>query len=155
MLIPLLPSLRLLSSIAPAVGDRLLTVIGHTSPGGGQALRAGRVLTATEASMAVRGSGVVSARLLDAWKMQPDPSALPGGQVLQNLMNGLQSWALAFALIGLVIGAAAWAIGSHGQNYQQSFVGRRAVLVSGFAALLIGAGPGIVSFFFNAGQGVH
>jgi hypothetical protein len=97
----------------------------------------------------------MSIRLVDAWKMQPDPSALPGGQVLQNLMNGLQSWALAFALIGLVIGAAAWAIGSHGQNYQQSFVGRRAVLVSGFAALLIGAGPGIVSFFFNAGQGVH
>ena len=87
--------------------------------------------------------------------MKPDASALPGGDVLQNLMNGLEFWALALALVGLVIGAAAWALGSHGQNYQQTFVGRRAVLISGLAALLIGAGPGIVNFFFNTGQAVH
>ncbi len=93
--------------------------------------------------------------LPDIVTMKPDPNALPGGQVLQSLMDGLQSWALALSLIGLVIGAAAWALGSHGQNYQQTFVGRRAVLISGLAALLIGAGPGIVTFFFNAGTGVH
>jgi hypothetical protein len=151
MLIPVLPSLRLLSSFGSPVGIRLVALVARTASGGGGALRA----LSTGTSTVTAGAGVVSARLVDAWKMQPDPSALPGGQVLQNLMDGLQSWALAFALIGLVIGAAAWAIGSHGQNYQQSFVGRRAVLVSGFAALLIGAGPGIVSFFFNAGQGVH
>src|ERR1700730_4785242 len=96
-----------------------------------------------------------AARTVDVVNMHPDPNALPGGQVLQNLMNGLDSWALALALVGLVIGAAAWALGSHGQNYQQSFVGRRAVLISGLAALLIGAGPGLVNFFFNAGSGVH
>lgn len=88
-------------------------------------------------------------------QLSPDTSALPGGDVLQHLMNGLDGWALALSLVGLVIGAAAWALGSHGQNYQQSFVGRRAVLISGLAALLIGAGPGIVNFFFNTGQGVH
>ncbi len=94
------------------------------------------------------------ARLVDV-TLTPDTSSLPGGQVLQNLMNGLGGWALALALVGLVIGAAAWALGSHGQNYQQSYVGRRAVLISGLAALLIGAGPAIVNFFFHAGQGVH
>ena len=88
-------------------------------------------------------------------QLTPDTGALPGGNVLQNLMNGLDGWALALSLVGMVIGAAAWALGSHGQNYQQSFVGRRAVLISGLAALLIGAGPGIVNFFFNTGQGVH
>ncbi len=87
--------------------------------------------------------------------LSPDPNALPGGALLQKLMNGIDGWALALSLIGLVIGAAAWALGSHGQNYQQSYVGRRAVLISGLAALLIGAGPGIVNFFFHAGQGVH
>ena len=85
----------------------------------------------------------------------PDPSALPGGQTLLRLMNGLDFWALALALIGLLIGAAAWALGSHGQNYHQSYVGRRAVLISALAALLVGAGPAIVNFFFTAGQGVH
>jgi MFS family permease len=93
------------------------------------------------------------ARLVDV-HLTPNTGALPGGQVLQNLMNGLGGWALAAALVGLVIGAAAWALGSHSQNYQQTFVGRRAVLISGLAALLIGAGPAIVNFFWHAGQGV-
>ncbi len=87
--------------------------------------------------------------------MHPNANALPGGQLLQNLMNGIGGWALALSLVGLVIGAAAWALGSHGQNYQQTFVGRRAVLISALAALLIGAGPAIVNFFFAAGQGIH
>ncbi len=102
-------------------------------------------------------TGVVHAVLTATSNLQltPDTGALPGGDVLQKLMNGLDGWALALSLVGLVVGAAAWALGSHGQNYQQSYVGRRAVLISGFAALLIGAGPGIVNFFFNTGQGVH
>jgi len=90
-----------------------------------------------------------------AVSMTPDPSQLPGGQVLQKLTNGLGGWALALSLVGLLIGAAAWALGAHSQNYQQSYSGRKAVLVSGFAALLIGAGPAIVNFFFSTGQGVH
>ena len=38
------------------------------------------------------------------------------------------------------------------QYHQQSMVGRRAVLVSALAALLIGAAPVIVNFFFGAGH---
>src|ERR1700685_2628524 len=87
--------------------------------------------------------------------MTPDPSQLPGGQVLQRLTNGLGGWALALSLVGLLVGAAAWALGAHSQNYQQSYSGRKAVLVSGFAALLIAAGPAIVNFFFSTGRGVH
>ncbi|HXQ43006.1 MAG TPA: DUF6112 family protein [Acidimicrobiales bacterium] len=87
--------------------------------------------------------------------LNPDPANLPGGQVLQHLTNGLGGWALIGALVALVIGAAAWALGSHVQNYQQSITGRRTVLVAGLAALLIGAAPAIVNFFFHAGQGVH
>jgi MFS family permease len=97
---------------------------------------------------------VISGRLADV-QLTPDTNDLPGGPLLQTLMNGLGGWALALALVGLVVGAAAWALGSHGQNYQQTYVGRRAVLISGLAALLIGAGPAIVNFFFHAGQGVH
>jgi MFS family permease len=96
----------------------------------------------------------LAGRLVDV-QLTPNTNDLPGGNLLQQLMNGLGGWALALALVGLVVGAAAWALGSHGQNYQQSYVGRRAVLISGLAALLIGAGPAIVNFFFHAGQGVH
>ena len=87
--------------------------------------------------------------------LTPDPGNLPGGAVLQHLTNGLGGWALIGALVALVIGAAAWALGSHAQNYQQSLTGRKTVLVAGLAALLIGAAPAIINFFFHAGQGVH
>ena len=87
--------------------------------------------------------------------LNPDPGNLPGGAVLQQLADGLGGWALILALVGLVIGAAAWALGAHSQNYHQAFNGRRTVLVSTLAALLIGAAPAIVNFFFHAGQGVH
>jgi MFS family permease len=87
--------------------------------------------------------------------LNPDPNSLPGGSVLQQLTNGIGGWALILALAGLVIGAAAWALGAHSQNYHQSVTGRRAVLISGLAALLIGAAPALGNFFFNAGLKVR
>jgi len=102
----------------------------------------------------LEGLGRMGARLIDV-TLNPDPNGLPGGTVLQQLTNGLGFWALILALVGLLIGAAAWALGAHSHNYQQSMVGRRAVLVSGLAALLIGAAPALVNFFFNAGTKVR
>jgi hypothetical protein len=96
---------------------------------------------------------VISAGAGSGVSLNPTLNNLPGGGTLQALVNGLGAWALIAALVGLVIGAAAWALGVHSQNYQQSMVGRRAVLVSALAALLIGAAPIIVNFFF--GQGTH
>ncbi len=87
--------------------------------------------------------------------LTPDAGSLPGSDVLSHLTNGLGGWALVLAMVGLLVGAAVWALGAHAQNYHQAFAGRRAVLVSGLAALLIGAAPGLVNFFFHAGQGVH
>ncbi len=152
----------------PAAFARFLVASSFRSPASLVSPTAGvpRTAGAVQAAAAVHAGGVVDPAgavhaahvVLTATsnlQLTPDTGALPGGDVLQKLMNGLDGWALALSLVGLVVGAAAWALGSHGQNYQQSFVGRRAVLISGFAALLIGAGPGIVNFFFNTGQGVH
>ena len=74
--------------------------------------------------------------------LNPDPGNLPGGAVLQQLTDGLGGWALIMALVGLVIGAAAWALGAHSQNYHQSFNGRKTVLVSALAALSDRGRPG-------------
>ncbi len=100
-------------------------------------------------------AAIASNALMSTVTMSPNTGDLPGGQVLQSLTNGIAGWALMFALVGLVVGAAAWAFGAHSQNYHQSYVGRRTVLVSGLAALLIGAAPAIVNFFFATGQKVH
>ena len=87
--------------------------------------------------------------------MTPDPGGLPGKDVIQRLTNGLGFWAEAVALAALVVGAALWAIGAHSQNFQQSLVGRRAVLLAGVAALLIGAAPTLINTFFDLGRQVH
>ena len=85
----------------------------------------------------------------------PDPNGLPGTDQLQGLTSGLESWALILAVAGMLIGAAAWAVGNHAQNYQQSYNGRRAVLASGAAALIIGAAPSLVAWFFHVGLAVR
>ena len=87
--------------------------------------------------------------------LNPSVNSLPGGGTLQELTNGLGAWALIAALAGLLIGAAAWALGVHSQNFHQSLVGRRAVLVSGLAALLIGAAPPNVNNYFHTGVSLH
>ena len=87
--------------------------------------------------------------------LNPSISALPGAAVLQNLVNGLGAWALMGSLVALVLGALLWAIGSHTQNMHQSAAGRRAVVTSLVAAVLVGAAPALINFFFSTGLKVH
>jgi Mn2+/Fe2+ NRAMP family transporter len=81
----------------------------------------------------------------------PNPSGLPGSNVLQQLVNGAEAWALALALLGAFVGAALWAVASHSHNPHYASRGRMAALVSGASALVIGAGPGLVNFFQHLG----
>jgi hypothetical protein len=90
-----------------------------------------------------------------AISLDPSSSALPGSATLQQLANGIGWWGLLASLVGLVVGAATWALGAHTNNYQHATTGRRAVLVSGAAALVIGAAPAVLNFLFSAGQAVH
>ncbi|MDQ6613521.1 MAG: DUF6112 family protein [Actinomycetota bacterium] len=92
--------------------------------------------------------------LLAQVSVKPDPNQLPGFNVLQNLTNGVAAWALVAAVVGMVIGAVAWAFGQHSQNYHQAYTGRKGVLISGAAALLIGAAPHVINFFNTAGNGI-
>ena len=87
--------------------------------------------------------------------LNPSTTALPGSAALQQIANGIASWALIGALMALLIGAALWAIGSHTQNMHQSMSGRRAVVTSLGAAILIGAAPSLINFFFSTGLRVH
>jgi type IV secretory pathway VirB2 component (pilin) len=87
-----------------------------------------------------------------------DPSqggGLPGGATLTSLADGVGHWALIASVVGVVIGGVMWAFGHFSHNYQQSYQGRKGVLVSGLAALLIGGANTIVGFFFTQGQNLH
>lgn len=85
----------------------------------------------------------------------PDVTQLPGSGVLQALVNGAQGWALSLALIGVFVGAAVWAVATHGHNPHYAGKGKGAALVSAASALAIGAGPGLVNFFSNLGTHVR
>lgn len=87
--------------------------------------------------------------------LTPSTTALPGSAALQQIANGIAAWALIGALIALLLGAGLWAVGSHTQNMHQSASGRRAVATSLVAAVLIGAAPSLINFFFNTGLSVH
>lgn len=82
----------------------------------------------------------------------PDPNGLPGSNVLQQLVNGAEAWSLAIALLGAFVGAALWAVASHTNSHHYAARGRMAALVSAAAALVIGAGPGLVNFFQHLGS---
>jgi len=84
--------------------------------------------------------------------VHPDTS-LPGTNQLQSLINGFSSWALMAALAGMLLGAGVWALGHHASNYQQSMNGRRGLLISGVAAIVVGAAPALVNFLFKLGTG--
>jgi Family of unknown function (DUF6112) len=83
--------------------------------------------------------------------VNPDPTGLPGSNILQQIVNGADAWALAITLLGAFIGAAMWAVASHTNSNHYAARGRMAALVSAGAALVIGAGPGLVNFFAHLG----
>lgn len=84
-----------------------------------------------------------------------DSTALPGSGSLAMLASGVAHWALLASVVGVIIGGVMWAFGHFSHNYQQSYSGRRGVIVSGVAALLIGASGQIITFFFNQGTNLH
>ncbi|MFZ0387476.1 MAG: DUF6112 family protein [Solirubrobacteraceae bacterium] len=89
--------------------------------------------------------------LIPGVQAHPVLTNLPGSNVLQQLVNGAQAWALAVALLGTFIGAGLWAVASHSHNHQYAARGRMAALVSAAAALVVGAGPGLINFFEHLG----
>lgn len=93
--------------------------------------------------------------VFSAVSAHPNPSALPGSNVLQQLVNGAEAWSLAIALLGAFVGAAVWAVASHTHNHHYAARGRMAALISGASALVVGAAPGLVNFFERLGTTAH
>lgn len=86
--------------------------------------------------------------------VDPKAGSLPGTTTLLHLADGVEFWALLAAGLGVMIGAVMWAFGHYSHNFQQAYAGRRGVVVSALAGLLIGAGPKLVGIFYNMGTGI-
>ena len=86
--------------------------------------------------------------------VSPNPNDLPGGNVIQQLLDGLAGWALFGSLAALLISAIVWALGANGGNYHAANKGKTGVLVSAMTALLVGAAPALINFFNQLGTKV-
>lgn len=86
--------------------------------------------------------------------LNPDVDNLPGGEVLQNLTDGIAGFAMIACLAGLVLCAGLWALGNSSNNLQQTVVGKKGTIVCFTAAALIGAAAELINFFYGAGQNV-
>ena len=72
---------------------------------------------------------------------------------IEQVINGLEYWALMFCIVAIVIAAILWAVGSKGNNPGQELTGKRGIIVAVTAALFIGGIPSIMSFVTtNASQ---
>lgn len=83
---------------------------------------------------------------------KPDPTGLPGTAKLQQLVNGAYLWVLLLTLAALIVAATVWAWGSHSNNVRASSDGRRGVGVALLAALIVGAAPMLVNWFYELGR---
>ncbi len=82
----------------------------------------------------------------------PVVAAIPGENVLQAVSDGLMAWAVVIGIIGLVVAAITWILGSNSDNYQQSAKGKRGVVYVLIGVALIGAAPVLVQWAFDLGQ---
>lgn len=87
--------------------------------------------------------------------VNPDPSGLPGGAQLQQILDGLGGWALFAALGGLLISVMVWSLGSFGGNYHAVSRGKTGVLVCGAAAIIAGGAAPIINFCANLGSQIR
>jgi type IV secretory pathway VirB2 component (pilin) len=103
-----------------------------------------------EFAMHVSSLGLLASNSMNV-NVNPTQDNLPGTSILESLAGGIGHWALIASIVGVIVGGVMWAFGHFSHNYQQSYNGRRGLIVSGVAALLIGGATQIISFFFSQG----
>ncbi|MFI6948199.1 DUF6112 family protein [Streptomyces sp. NPDC050422] len=85
----------------------------------------------------------------------PSDGGLPGLSVLKQVMGSLNLFGIITAVGALAASAAVWAWGHHSGGHQAEANGKKGVMVSAGAALLLGAANGVVAFFSALGTQVH
>ncbi|MBD0694032.1 DUF6112 family protein [Kitasatospora sp. NPDC048545] len=81
----------------------------------------------------------------------PAEGGLPGLSVLKQVMGSLNLFGIVAVVGALAVSAGVWAWGHHSGGHQAEANGKKGVLVSAGAALLLGAANGVVSFFSGLG----
>lgn len=87
--------------------------------------------------------------------VKPSEGGLPGLPVFTQVMGSINLFGLVAVVGALAASAGVWAWGHHSGGHQAEANGKKGVLVSAAAALLLGAANGVVAFFSTLGAQVH
>ena len=68
-----------------------------------------------------------------------------------GFVNGIVFYMLLLTIVGVVLSAGLWAVGSFSNNYTQSINGKKGFLICVAAALAIGAAYVLIGYFFAQG----
>jgi hypothetical protein len=77
----------------------------------------------------------------------PNSDGLPGLPALRQIVGALQTFGLVVCVAAFVISAAAWAMGSFGNNSHYAGRGKLGCLIAAGAATLIASANLIIRFF--------
>lgn len=81
----------------------------------------------------------------------PKEGGLPGLAVLKDVVSSINLFGIIAVVAALAVAGVMWAWGSHSGNHQAEANGKKGVMISAGAALLLGGANGIVSFFSAMG----
>lgn len=84
--------------------------------------------------------------------VKPNPNGLPGIALLKDLVGGVLVVALILCLLGLVVSAASWAVGSQSGNSHAASKGKTGVMVACGAAILVGGANFLIGSFSAMGS---
>ena len=119
-------------------------------PGGRQALR--RVIAAVVVT-AVTLAGAAGGAAAQPVGGEPDPTGMPGAELVSQLVNWLM-WVSLMASLGAVLyGAALWRGGAKMGNSPRAEDGRNYVAGGAIGALLSGLAVVLVNTLFDIGRG--
>jgi hypothetical protein len=79
----------------------------------------------------------------------PNRDGLPGTSEAMKIVGALLTYGLIASVAGIAIAAMVWAVGSHSANPHHAGAGKKGVLVSAGAAILVGSADALVAFFSN------
>ncbi len=82
----------------------------------------------------------------------PGSTTIPGLGTFRSLTNGLAGFVLVAILLGFLIAAGSWALGSGIGNPDLAERGKHGVVLAFVAALLVGGAAVLLNFFFGLGQ---
>jgi Family of unknown function (DUF6112) len=91
----------------------------------------------------------------DVFTPSPNPSALPGAQTFQSLVNAITWFALVACLVAVIIGGVTWAFGASSTNAAAASKGQKTVVGGIIGAVIIGASSILINAFYHIGFSLH